>query len=262
MVHVLVVEDESDVAEVLSYNLRAAGYGALVACSGREAIEMAESRSPDIILLDLMLPDIPGMQVCRALKSKSATRDIPVVIVSARGDEIDRVVGFEVGADDYVTKPYSTRELMLRVRRCLERHRGERNHSDVLRSGSIKLEIASHRAWVLETLVDLRVTEFRLLRYLCEQACRVLTRERLRELVWGVGSTVGLRTVDAHVKRLRDRLGVAGNQIETVRGVGYRMMSDLAAPGQKQNSRGSNVIANGAGQPYSAERSVSHGIQK
>jgi two-component system phosphate regulon response regulator PhoB len=262
MVHVLVVEDEADVAELLSYNLRAAGYGALVASTGREAIELAEAKSPDIILLDLMLPDIPGMQVCRALKSKSATRDIPVVIVSARSDEIDRVVGFEVGADDYVVKPYSTRELLLRVRRSLERHHAKRNDGDVLRSGAIKMEIGSHRVWVAETLVELRVTEFKLLRCLCEKASTVLSRERLRDVVWGAASKVALRTVDAHVKRLRDRLGVGGNQIETVRGVGYRMMDDRAARSLTPTLRRTTVAGNGVGSAASAERNVSHGMSK
>jgi two-component system phosphate regulon response regulator PhoB len=226
MVRVLVVEDEPDVAEVLSYNLRSAGFEAIIAATGREAISLSEANHPEIILLDLMLPDISGMQVCRMLKSNPSTKEIPVVIVSARSDEIDRVVGFEVGADDYVVKPYSTRELLLRIRRSLERHRVDRRDNDVLRSGLIKMELGSHRVWVAEEPVELRVTEFKLLQCLCQHVSRVLTRERLREMVWGGGSTVALRTVDAHVKRLRDRLGAAGNQVETVRGVGYRMTDE------------------------------------
>jgi two-component system phosphate regulon response regulator PhoB len=228
MWRVLVVEDEPDVAEVLSYNLRSAGYDPVVALTGNDAIRLSDANRPDIVLLDLMLPDISGMQVCRTLKSNPATREVPIIIVSAKTDEIDRVVGFEIGADDYVTKPYSTRELLLRVRRSLERHRSERTHKDVLLCGIIRIDLGSHRVWVSEAAVELRITEFKLLQHLCEHVSRVLTRERLLELVWGGNSTVALRTVDAHVKRLRDRLGAAGNQIETVRGVGYRLTDTLA----------------------------------
>ena len=229
MTRVLVVEDEPDVAEVLSYNLQSAGYETRVCATGREGLRLGQEIQPDIILLDLMLPDMPGMQVCRALKSTPATKDIPVVIVSARSDEIDRVVGFEVGADDYIVKPYSMRELLLRLRRSLERHGTARGSDGVLRAGAIRLDINSHRAWVANEEVELRVTEFKLLVSLCENPSRVLTRERLLELVWGAGSSVALRTVDAHVKRLRDRLGPAGAQIETVRGVGYRMTDERLA---------------------------------
>lgn len=223
MARVLVVEDEPDVAEILNYNLQSAGFETLIAATGREAVLMCEASHPDIILLDLVLPDMPGIQVCRSLKSSTSTKDIPVVIVSARSDEIDRVVGFEVGADDYVVKPYSVRELLLRMRRSLERHRALRPGSDLLHSGALKLDVGAHRVWVGETQIDLRMTEFKLLMCLCEHPAHVLTREHLLEMVWGRGSTVALRTVDAHIKRLRDRLGAAGNQIETVRGVGYRM---------------------------------------
>ncbi len=226
MTRVLVVEDEPDVAEVLSYNLQSAGFETSVCGTGREGLRLGQEVLPDIILLDLMLPDMPGMQVCRTLKSMAATKDIPVVIVSARSDEIDRVVGFEVGADDYVVKPYSMRELLLRLRRSLERHGGVRSNDGVVRTGAIRLDINSHRAWVANDEVELRVTEFKLLVSLCENPSRVMTRERLLELVWGAGSAVALRTVDAHVKRLRDRLGPAGAQIETVRGVGYRMTDE------------------------------------
>jgi two-component system, OmpR family, phosphate regulon response regulator PhoB len=227
MTRVLVVEDEPDVAEVLDYGLRAAGFETTVCATGHEGLRLGQETQPDIILLDLLLPDMPGMQVCRKLKSMAATKDIPVVIVSACSDEIDRVVGFEVGADDYVVKPYSMRELLLRMRRSLERHSGVQSTNGVFRFGVVRLDINSHRAWVGKEEIELRVTEFKLLVSLCENPSRVLTRERLLELVWGKGSSVALRTVDAHVKRLRDRLGTAGAQIETVRGVGYRMTDEL-----------------------------------
>jgi len=226
MTRVLVIEDEPDVAEVLEYNLQSAGFETIVCGTGLDGIRMGQEGHPDIVLLDLMLPDMPGMQVCRTLKSLPATKDIPVVIVSARSEEIDRVVGFEVGADDYVVKPYSVRELLLRLRRSLDRHAETRNNEGIIRAGIIRLDLNSHRAWVANDEVELRVTEYKLLVALCENPARVMQRERLLELVWGKGSNVALRTVDAHVKRLRDRLGAGGAQIETVRGVGYRLTDE------------------------------------
>jgi two-component system phosphate regulon response regulator PhoB len=226
MPRVLVIEDEPDVAELLEYNLQSAGFETVVCSTGLDGIRMGQDAHPDIVLLDLMLPDMPGMQVCRTLKSLPATKDIPVVIVSARSEEIDRVVGFEVGADDYVVKPYSVRELLLRLRRSLDRHAETRSNEGIIRAGIIRLDLNSHRAWVANDEVELRVTEYKLLVALCENPARVMQRERLLELVWGKGSNVALRTVDAHVKRLRDRLGAGGAQIETVRGVGYRLTDE------------------------------------
>lgn len=226
MARVLVIEDEPDVAELLEYNLQSAGFETIVCGTGLDGIRLGQEGHPDIVLLDLMLPDMPGMQVCRTLKSLPATKDIPVVIVSARSEEIDRVVGFEVGADDYVVKPYSVRELLLRLRRSLDRHAETRSNEGIIRAGIIRLDLNSHRAWVANDEVELRVTEYKLLVALCENPARVMQRERLLELVWGKGSNVALRTVDAHVKRLRDRLGAGGAQIETVRGVGYRLTDE------------------------------------
>ena len=226
MARVLVIEDEPDVAELLVYNLQSAGFETFVSATGQDGLRLGQEVHPDIVLLDLMLPDMPGMQVCRTLKSLPATKDIPVVIVSARSEEIDRVVGFEVGADDYVVKPYSVRELLLRLRRSLDRHGEIRRNEGILRAGLIRLDLNAHRAWVANEEVELRVTEYKLLVALCENPARVMSRERLLELVWGTGSSVALRTVDAHVKRLRDRLGAGGAQIETVRGVGYRLTDE------------------------------------
>jgi two-component system, OmpR family, phosphate regulon response regulator PhoB len=226
MARVLVIEDEPDVAELISYNLQSAGFETFVGATGQDGLRLAQDCRPDIVLLDLMLPDMPGMQVCRVLKSTPATRDVPVLIVSARGEEIDRVVGFEVGADDYIPKPFSVRELLLRMRRSLDRRGVSRSPESILRSGVIRLDLNAHRAWVANEEVELRVTEYKLLVTLCENPTRVLSRERLLELVWGKGAAVALRTVDAHVKRLRDRLGAGGAQIETVRGVGYRLTDE------------------------------------
>lgn len=248
MTRVLVVEDEPDVAETLNYNLKSAGFETRVCGTGSEGLRLGQEVQPDIILLDLMLPDMPGMQVCRTLKSMAATRDIPIVIVSARSDEIDRVVGFEMGADDYVVKPYSMRELLLRLRRSLERRGPGRSSDGMLCAGAIRVDVHSHRAWVADDEVELRVTEFRLLVSLCENPYRVLTRERLLELVWGRDTSVALRTVDAHVKRLRDRLGNAANQIETVRGVGYRMTDERNShPSESAGARSAIAVGDDFG---------------
>src|ERR1700690_4417070 len=158
MARVLVIEDEPDVAELLEYNLQSAGFETIVCGTGLDGIRLGQEGHPDIVLLDLMLPDMPGMQVCRTLKSLPATKDIPVVIVSARSEEIDRVVGFEVGADDYVVKPYSVRELLLRLRRSLDRHAETRSNEGIIRAGIIRLDLNSHRAWVANDEVELRVT--------------------------------------------------------------------------------------------------------
>lgn len=246
MARVLVIEDEPDVAEILAYNLQSAGFEVFVSVTGQDGLRVSQEIHPDIVLLDLMLPDMPGMQVCRTLKSLPATKDIPVVIVSARSEEIDRVVGFEVGADDYIVKPYSVRELLLRLRRSLDRHGEIRRNEGILRAGLIRLDLNAHRAWVANEEVELRVTEYKLLVALCENPTRVMSRERLLELVWGAGSSLALRTVDAHVKRLRDRLGAGGAQIETVRGVGYRLTDErslrrVEPPSQTTALTGSDV---------------------
>lgn len=247
MARVLVIEDEPDVAELLAYNLQSAGYEPFVSGTGHEGIRLGQEVHPDIVLLDLMLPDMPGMQVCRTLKSLPATKDIPVVIVSARGEEIDRVVGFEVGADDYIVKPYSVRELLLRLRRSLDRHAGTRRSDGNLRVGLIRLDLSAHRAWVANNEVELRVTEYKLLVALCENPTRVMSREKLLELVWGAGCSVALRTVDAHVKRLRDRLGAGGSQIETVRGVGYRLTDERAVKRAEPASQTTVLVGSGVG---------------
>ncbi|HEY5961757.1 MAG TPA: winged helix-turn-helix domain-containing protein, partial [Polyangiaceae bacterium] len=182
---------------------------------------------PDLILLDLLLPDRPGVDVCRDLKADALTRDIPIIIVSAKGEEIDRVVGFELGCDDYVTKPFSTRELLLRIKRSLER-KGRGVSQLVSASGQeLRIDREAHRVFVGDQECVVSALEFKLLTALSDHRDRVLTREKLLKVVWGLDTTVCLRTVDAHVKRLRARLGSAGTCIETVRGVGYRFSAAI-----------------------------------
>jgi two-component system, OmpR family, phosphate regulon response regulator PhoB len=227
MTMILVVDDEHDIQEVLAYALRDAGYEVVPATHGREALRLARERRPDLVLLDLMLPDVSGTEVCRLLKEDSSTRRVPVVMVTARKDEIDRVVGFELGADDYIVKPFSVRELILRVRAVLRRHESPPAPSNAIEFGELRIDRDAHRVWVKSEEADLTALEFKLLLVLYDRRNRVQSRTTLLDSVWGMDSRISARTVDAHVKRLREKLGAARDYIETVRGVGYRF---VAAP--------------------------------
>lgn len=222
---VLIVEDEADLLKLIEFNMRQAGFATFAATTGSEAIEIARRERPDVILLDLMLPDVQGTDVCRTLRAQPETADVPILMVTARGEEIDRVVGFEIGADDYVVKPFSPRELVLRVKAVLKRtHRAPADASgahDVLRFGELEVDISAHEVRVDGDLVDLTALEFRLITTLMQRAGRVQSRDQLLDDVWGDVS-VTTRTVDTHVKRLREKLGDAARYVETVRGVGYR----------------------------------------
>jgi two-component system phosphate regulon response regulator PhoB len=220
---VLVIEDEVDLATTLEYNLRAEGFTVRLAHSGRQGLASATAEPlPDVIVLDLMLPDLSGTEICRKLREADRTRDIPVVMCTAKGEEIDRVVGFEVGADDYVVKPYSVRELILRIRALLRRAHRVEGEPSLIRFGRLKIDRDAHRAWVDEVEVGLTALEFRLLHAFLSRRGRVQTRDALLSDVWGIEADVTTRTVDTHVKRLREKLGEAGAYIETLRGVGYR----------------------------------------
>jgi two-component system, OmpR family, phosphate regulon response regulator PhoB len=220
MARILVIDDEPDLVDLVGHHLRANGHEIQSAGTGQLGIERAREL-PDLIILDLMLPDMDGTEVLRTLKGEERTRPIPVIFLSARTDEVDRVVGFELGAEDYVAKPFSPRELMLRVRALLRRH-GDADDLGPLRMGGLLLEPAAHRVLVGDEPVTLTATEFRLLLYLMRRAGRVLERDHLLDAVWGQEVYVTPRTVDTHIQRLRQKLGPAGRHIETVRGVGYR----------------------------------------
>jgi len=222
MARILVVEDEVDLQEVLAYNLRQAGHEATVVGTGQEALSRAVAEAPDLVLLDLMLPDMSGTDVCRTLKSDPATRQVPVVMLTAKGEEIDRVVGFELGADDYVVKPYSMRELTLRVQAILRRRAAPTASSELATFGRLRIDREGHRVWVDGGEVALTALELRLLCTLYDRRGRVQSRAVLLDEVWRMSSDVNTRTVDTHVKRLREKLGDAGGYLETVRGVGYR----------------------------------------
>jgi two-component system phosphate regulon response regulator PhoB len=222
MARILVIEDEKDIQDVLEYNLRQAGHKVNLASTGQDGLKLAREKKPDLVLLDLMLPDMSGTEVCKALKQDTVTRDVQVLILTAKGEEIDRVVGFEIGADDYVVKPFSVRELVLRIQAILRRVSGELDNTPTIFFGVLKVDREAHRVWVGEREVDLTALEFKLLLTLHDRKNRVQTRDALLQDVWGIEADITTRTVDTHVKRLREKLGDAGEYVETVRGVGYR----------------------------------------
>jgi two-component system phosphate regulon response regulator PhoB len=226
MAKILVVEDEPDLRQVLDYNLAQVGHDVLLAGTGREGLELARQHRPDLILLDLMLPDLAGTEVCKSLRDTPTTRSIPVVMVTAKGEEIDRVVGFELGADDYIVKPFSVRELLLRIQAVLRRGRPEdRGAESFIEFGVLRIDREAHRLWVDGSEIELTALEFRLLVTLYERRDRVQTRATLLDDVWGYQADITTRTVDTHVKRLREKLDNARDYVETVRGVGYRFVA-------------------------------------
>lgn len=230
---ILIVEDEEDLVETLEYNLEREGFETRSTQYGEEALELSrESPQPDLVLLDLMLPDISGTEVCRQIRDDPDTEDLPVLMLTARGEEIDRVVGFEAGADDYVVKPFSTRELVLRIRAILRRFNQREvddsddeqteNEPEEITFGRLRIDVPGHRVWVDDEELELTALEFDLLTTFVRRKGRAQTREVLLSDVWGITADVKTRTVDTHVKRLREKLGPVGDYIETVRGVGYR----------------------------------------
>lgn len=223
MKKILVVEDERDLADLLAFNLEREGYQALVAYSGTEGLKLALQELPDLVVLDQMLPGMMGTEVCSHLRREGRSSAIPVLMLTARGEEIDRVVGFEVGADDYMVKPFSMRELLLRVRAILRRSSGEPIDTPQLDIGSLRIDTESCRVTVAGEEVELTTTEFKLLHYLAQRPGRVLGREVLLQNVWGYNYVGDTRTVDTHVTRLRGKLGPAGDMIKTVRGFGYKL---------------------------------------
>ncbi|MBW2286904.1 MAG: response regulator [Deltaproteobacteria bacterium] len=219
---ILVVDDEPDLLELVRLNLSQAGFEVDTAASGGEAMKSLQAVRPDLMVLDLMLPDLSGTDLCRQLRSDPSFAELPIIMLTARADEVDRVVGFELGTDDYVTKPFSPRELVLRVRAVLRRRNPSVDESGLLVHGTLQLDAARHRCFVGGAEVALTAKEFELLSQLMRQPGRVMSRDGLLDRVWGSDITVTTRTIDTHVKRLREKLGEAGDLIETVRGIGYR----------------------------------------
>ncbi len=224
---ITIVEDEPAIAEVLEYNLQQAGFEVQVLRDGGLALAEIRRVVPDLILLDLMLPGLDGLELTRLLKRDPATAGVPLIMLTARDGETDRIVGLELGADDYVTKPFSPREVVLRIKAVLRRGQSQELSGTTLDAGGIRLDVEGHRAWAGSSEVVLTATEFRLLRILLERRDRVQTRTQLLRDVWGYCEEVDSRTVDTHVRRLRRKLATAGEQIQTVVGVGYRLRADF-----------------------------------
>jgi two-component system phosphate regulon response regulator PhoB len=212
-------EDEQDVLNLVATNLKTAGYQVLKAEDGESALEQARAALPSLVVLDLMLPGMSGLEVCKVLKSEPSTKAIPIIMLTAKAEEVDRIVGLELGADDYVTKPFSPRELVLRVRSILRRANAPQEASDVLRLGDIQVDRSRYEVAVKGKPIDFTATEFKLLTVLMERRGRVQSRDTLLNDVWGYESIIDTRTVDTHIRRLREKLGHSADCIETIRGL-------------------------------------------
>jgi len=223
MARILIIEDERDLAELVAFNLQQEGLSCSIALDGLRGLESALADPPDLVILDLMLPQLMGTEVCRRLRRDERTRGVPVLMLTARGEEFDRVVGFEVGADDYVVKPFSVRELVLRVKALLRRRGSDPDAAVALQIGPLMIDSSSHEVSVEGEPVVLTTTEYKLLLALVERRGRVQSRDVLLKNVWGYTYAGDTRTVDTHVTRLRTKLGIAGEMIHTVRGFGYKL---------------------------------------
>ncbi|MBK8477364.1 MAG: response regulator transcription factor [Opitutaceae bacterium] len=228
---ILIVDDEPDVTELVGYQLRAKGFAVEALNDPTQSIAKIRAYQPDLVILDVMMPDIGGIQICRMLRADPKTKAIPVIFLTAKAEEADRVLGLEVGGDDYICKPFSLKELILRVQGLLRRHSGPGDDQPKrLEIGSIVLDNERHQVTIKGAPVELTATEFRLLRLLMERKGRVQTREHLLLNVWNYETEIETRTVDTHVRRLREKLGAEADRIETLRGVGYRMVENPVSP--------------------------------
>jgi two-component system phosphate regulon response regulator PhoB len=223
---ILVVDDEPDALELVEVNLAKAGFDVATAGDGAAALKKARSMLPNLIILDLMLPEVDGLEVCKILRHDPATKEIPIIMVTAKAAEIDRVLGLELGADDYVTKPFSPRELVLRVKSLLRRSQPGEEPAEQIRAGTLLLDIPRHVVRLNNKVIELTATEFKLLTVLVQRRGRVQSREQLLREVWGYDTPIETRTVDTHMRRLREKLGSASKYLDTLRGVGYRFVDE------------------------------------
>jgi len=221
---ILVVDDEPEAVELIEFNVKQAGFEVLTAADGAEALKKARSALPSLIVLDLMLPEVDGLEVCKMLRRDPATAHIPIVMVTAKAAEIDRILGLELGADDYITKPFSPRELVLRIKKALQRGRVASEEPDIHKFGDLVIDNPRHLVSWRGKRIELTATEFKLLTLLAERRGRVQSREQLLRDVWEYNSLIDTRTVDTHMRRLREKLGPAAKYLDTVRGVGYRFL--------------------------------------
>jgi phosphate regulon transcriptional regulator PhoB len=223
---ILVVDDEPDAVELIEFNLKSAGFEVVSANDGAEAVQKAKNLQPELIILDVMLPEMDGMEVCKTLRRNPDTAKIPIIMLTAKAAEIDRVLGLELGADDYVTKPFSPRELVLRVKNMLRRGQPAENKAEHILAGDLVIDIPRHQVLIKGKKVDLTATEFKLLTILAQRRGRVQSRDQLLQDVWEYDSVIDTRTVDTHMRRLREKLGVAARYLDTIRGVGYRFADE------------------------------------
>ena len=219
---IYIVEDEPDIRETLKYNFSNEGFEVFTAPDGEEALSNIKKVLPDVLILDLMLPGLSGLDVCKSIRADDDIRDMSIIMLTAKGEEIDRVIGFELGADDYVTKPFSVRELILRVKVLLKKQRESLVENKLVTFGPIRIDLDAHELKINDKEVVLTALEFKLLQHLVKRKGRVQTREQLLGDVWGYSAEVTTRTVDTHIKRLREKLGNTSEYIQTIRGVGYR----------------------------------------
>ncbi len=219
---ILIVEDEKDIIELVQYNLEREGYEVRAAANGEEALEFLDKESPDLILLDLMLPGIDGLEICRLIKQDPKTKNIPIIILTAKSEEADVVVGLQLGADDYVTKPFSPKVLLARIKALLRRLLGKPISDEVREFGALKINLPKHKVMHSANTIDLTTIEFNILEFLSRHPGRVFTRDQIMDRVWKDGKFIVDRAVDVHIRGLRKKLGLAADWIETVRGIGYR----------------------------------------
>ncbi len=223
---ILVVEDDKNILKLIIYNLEKEGFFCSGVSNGEDALKELETTRPDLVVLDIMLPGMDGLEVCRRIRQEKSLANMPIIMLTAKGEEVDRIVGFEIGADDYMVKPFSPRELILRIKSVLKRGREENSQDVLLEAGSLVMDLAKHKVIAGKKEVELTMMEFNLLKTLMSRRGRVQSREKLLDEVWDIAADVTTRTVDTHIKRLRSKLGKSGDLIETVRGVGYRFSED------------------------------------
>ena len=223
---ILVIEDDKHISKLIRYNLEKSGYDCIVVDDGEEVLAILGKQGVDLIILDIMLPKMDGFEVCRLIKQDTKLKNIPIIMLTAKGEEVDRIVGLELGADDYVVKPFSPRELMLRIKAILRRGKPEESQKDIIKRGVLIIDVPKHRVTVNNKEIELTPIEFKLLVTLIERKGRVQSRDRLLTDVWSIDAEIYTRTVDTHIKRLREKLGKVGDSIETVRGLGYRFKEE------------------------------------
>ena len=221
---ILIVDDEPEAVELVEFNLRQAGFETIAAAAGDEALKLAKAQLPALVVLDLMLPEVDGLEVCKLLRRDPSTAKIPILMLTAKAAEIDRVLGLELGADDYVTKPFSPRELVLRIKKLLQRSVAAAEKPETMRFGDLLIDQPKHLVSWKGRAIELTATEFKLVTVLAQRAGRVQSRDTLLRDVWEYDATIDTRTVDTHMRRLREKLGPAAKHLDTVRGVGYRFV--------------------------------------